>query len=483
MRRQGRTYVRCEPRCPSKVSRPREQADPRREAYAPLTSIAEVRVGGVGTAQLALLGAGLLLGLVLLHRVVRRQDDSFVGRLIVLGLVAKLVGSAARFTVMADLYGGRGDFHRYFTNGTRIAATIRSGTMPDEASTTGTPFMDFLVGVFYTVLPNALWVGFLVFALLSFVGALFMLQAFQLAVPNGHHRRFALGIFFLPTMVFWPSSLGKEAWLVFSLGLGAYGAARVLRRERLGYLLGALGMAGAFQVRPHMGALLAICFAGAFILRFFDPEVRKNAVAGVLGLLLVGIGAGYAAANFGDELPRDESVEGSTADQVFAETDRRTSQGGSAYESRPVRGPGDFIRALITVPFRPFPTEAHNLQAQLTSLEGVFLILLILASVPRLASLPSTVLRRPFVAMAAAYCTGFIIAFSNVGNFGILTRQRAQLFPFLLVLICLPKLGATTSERQEAPPGARRPPRGSPPVLITVPASPSSSLEEPKGAD
>lgn len=406
--------------------------------------------------------AGIAAGAILLRRALARQPSPFVRWAIVLGLGVKLAGSMARYFVIGDLYGSRGDFNRYFENGVRIAAQLRSGVIPDEATAVSTPFMDFVTGVIYVVIPANIIIGFLVFAVLSFVGAYLFLRAFQIALPDGDHRRFAAGVFFLPTMVFWPSSIGKEAWLVFTLGVAAYGAARILRRENFGYVPLLLGTAGAFQVRPHMGALFALCFAGAFMLRFRDPEVKKGAVGWVLGLVLVGLGAGYAASNFGDELPRDESVDGSATDQVFAETDRRTSQGGSGFASRPVRSPGDFVHASITVPFRPFPFEAHNRQAQVTSLEGVLLLGLVAISLPRLVSLPRALLRRPYVAMCAAYCTGFIIAFSNVGNFGILTRQRAQLLPFLLVLLCLPR-----RERPEDDDADER--AGPAPVLVLVP--------------
>jgi hypothetical protein len=419
-------------------------------------------------AALALLCATLVVGYLGMRWVFGHQEDRFVARVIVIGLAAKLAGSMVRYTIIGDLYGDEaGDFNRYFENGTRLASMIRSGAMPEEASSTGTPFMDFISGVVYAVLPSNIVLGFLFFALLAFIGALLMLRAFQLAVPEGNHRRFALCVFLLPTMLFWPSSIGKEAWLVFTLGLAAYGAARVLKRQRFGYLILALGAAGAFQVRPHMGALFAVCFAAAFLLRFRDPDVKKGAVGWAVGLVVVALGAGFLASSFGDELPRDESIEGSATDQIFAETDRRTSQGGSAYESQPVRSPADLVKALITVPFRPFPTEAHNRQAQYTSLEGVFLLLLVLVSFSRLATLPRMVLRRPFVALAAAYTFGFVIAFSNVGNFGILTRQRAQLLPFLLVLLCLPRReelktisGATRSSAEPAAPA---------PILLDVP--------------
>lgn len=442
---------------------------------------------GVGVTEAVILAALLTAATALFVRVVKREDDPFIAKVIVLGLFAKLAGSVARFTFMAELYDGRGDANRYFRNGTELAGVIRSGSIPDQARSTGTPFMDFIAGMTYSVLPNRLWVGFAVFALLSFIGALLFLKAFQLAVPDGHHRRFALLVFFLPTMVFWPSSLGKEAWLVFTLGITTYGAARVLRRAPFGYAIAALGGAGVFLVRPHMGALFAMAFAGAFLLRFRDADVKGNAIAWLVGLLIVGLAAGYAASNFGEELPRDASVEGSAAEQVFAETNRRSSTGGSEFDSRPVRSPADLGHAIVTVPFRPFPTEAHNRQAQLSSLEGVFLLLLFIFSIPRLASLRQALLRRPIVALAASYSLGFIIAFSNVANFGILVRQRAQLIPFLLVLLCLPlwNRGQDPANPAEpvAPPQGIVASRGQPVLVVTQPrrpaAEPASSPRSP----
>jgi hypothetical protein len=381
------------------------------------------------------LASGAVLSL---RAVIRRQQDSFIAKAIAFGVLAKIAGTLARYFLMADLYGGRGDFRRYLRQGEEIAAVIRSGSLPDQARETGTPFMDFIAGVLFTVAPTTLLVGFAAFSTLAFVGQYLFLRAFQLALPDGDHRRYALLILFVPTMIFWPSSLGKEAWLVFTLGVACYGAARVLRKARFGYLITLVGGAGVFAVRPHMGALFALTFAGAFVLRFRDPEVNSKAVGWIIGLVVIGLGAGYAAMNFGDRLPQDEAVGGSQTDQIFAETSRRTSQGGSSYETRPVESPVDFLYAAVTVPFRPFPHEAHNRQAQVSALEGVILLGLVVASIPRLRRMPIYLLRRPYVAMSTVYCVGFIIAFSNVGNFGIITRQRAQLLPLLFVLLALP---------------------------------------------
>jgi hypothetical protein len=389
----------------------------------------------------------VLLTVVLVHQAVVGERDPFVARVILAGFVAKLVGTLVRYWAITDLY-GRGDALRYVTNGTQIAAEIRAGSIPEGAWSTGTPSMDFLTGVVFALTQARTLHGFLIFSLLSFLGAYLAFRAFTLAFPEGDRRRYAVLVLLFPTMLFWPSSLGKEAWLVFGLGLGAYGGARLLRKERGGYLLTMLGAAGVFWIRPHMGALFAVTMLIGFALRFRDPDIKRGAAGWVVGLVILGVGAGYVLDNWSAFLPRDEGIEGTTYDQVTGETVRRTTTGGSAFDSRPVRTPADLGHAIVTVPFRPFPFEATNRQALIAALEGLVLLGLLIASLPRFRQLPRLVLRRPYVAFATAYTLGFIVAFSNVGNFGILVRQRAQLLPFLAVLLCLPPVGRAVAARR-----------------------------------
>ena len=35
-------------------------------------------------------------------------------------------------------------------------------------------------------------------------------------LPTGDHRRYALLVFFMPSLLFWPSSIGKESWMLFT---------------------------------------------------------------------------------------------------------------------------------------------------------------------------------------------------------------------------------------------------------------------------
>ncbi len=112
----------------------------------------------------------------------------------------------------------------------------------------------------------------------------------------------------------------------------------------------------------------------------------------------------------------------------------------AARSSRPptVTSPVDLPAATVTVLFRPFPWEARNVNGLIASAEGLLLMGLFVTSGRRLAHLG------PYGAAAAlprsmrpAFALVFIVAFSYVGNFGILARQRTQMLPLVLTLIAM----------------------------------------------
>ena len=101
--------------------------------------------------------------------------------------------------------------------------------------------------------------------------------------------------------------------------------------------------------------------------------------------------------------------------------------------------PANTPLAFMTVMYRPFPIEAGNVVGLASSMEGVFLMVLTFQSRKRLRWIFRGMRRRPYV----AYCVGimwtFVFAFSSFSNFGILARQRCQVLPFFLALLCLPQ--------------------------------------------
>jgi hypothetical protein len=379
------------------------------------------------------------------------EADPRLTKLILWALALKLLAALARYYVAFDLYDGVADAGVYIGEGKAYAEGLRQGIVtyaPERGGSSGTFFVRQLTGwVFFFIGPTAVG-GFFVFAWMGFLGQYFFYRAFRTAVPDGDHRRYAVLVFFLPSVLYWPASIGKEAWMLLTLGLGAYGAARILAHQRGGYLLLGLGMAGSAAVRPHMTVLLAAGLTVAYLLRRTSERSMLGPVTKIVGGVLV-LAAMFFAVQAAEERFGVEGEGLSGAEEVIDRTAEQTAKGGSEFEAQRPDSLLDVPAAIFTVMYRPLPFEAHNAQALLTSMEGVLLIGLTIASRRRLRGAVRESLRTPYVALASVYSLLFMLAFSSFGNFGILARQRAQLFPLVLVLFALPAVQAAHGRRRQ----------------------------------
>ena len=383
--------------------------------------------------------------------IARGDDQRWLSWALMLALVAKFVAALARYYVAFEIYGGSADAARYFTEGSLFAANLREGDWtyePTRRGGEGTEVVRQITGIILVVIGDTRLGAFIFFAWMSFLGMLFFFTAFRLALPEGDYRHYALLLFFLPTMVYWPSSIGKEAWMLLTLGMATYGAARLYRQRRGGLILTVVGMLGAGVVRPHMAALLVTAVAVGFILRrserpsLFGPFAKVVTTATVLALAIFAVQ--LAEESFGVE--EGEGLSG--VERVIDETADSTGEGGgSTFEAKPATNPIYLPLAILTVMFRPLPFEAHNFQALVSSLEGVFLLGLVVISRRRFRQAFRSVWRHPYVAFSVMFSLLFIIAFSSFGNFGLLARQRSQLFPMALVLFALPAYRAIRRRR------------------------------------
>ncbi len=384
----------------------------------------------------------------LLLALTRTEADRRVRTIIVAGLLFKLVGTLARFTVIFSVYGS-GDAFVYDRVGGQIADAFRSGDLALDPSQQliGTGFIEILTGAIYSITGTTRLGGFFVYSWLGYLGLCLFYCAFRMAVPEGNRRRYAALIFFLPSMAFWPSSIGKEAWMTLMLGMTAYGVARLVSRHRhaMGWL--AFGIAGSAAVRPHIAITLVAALGVAYLLAGsrragFGAPIAK--AAGVLTLLVV-FGLVLTAVETKFKLEEGQGVE-----QVFERTRQQTSSDeGSSFEAVSARSPADLPLAAFSVLFRPLPFEASNVQAFVASLEGALLLFLFVKHWRKLANfIPRR--RAPYLAFVSAYSLLFIIAFSNFGNFGILARQRVQVFPFILVLLAVPRRRRGQTLHQES---------------------------------
>jgi len=372
--------------------------------------------------------------------VARTEGDASVGRIILIAFAVKVIGgSLARYVMVHGLYGG-GDSDRYSTAGKVLAPMFRQGEYTNLGKISGTRFIEVLTGqVFAGIGPTSLG-GFLVFSWFAFVGLVLLVRAFRIAVPNGDHRRYRLLVLFFSTLVFWPSSIGKDAWMLLCLGAAAYGLAHVLTGRVAGLVPAALGVWGAAVVRPHIALLLLVGAGVAIMTRTAGATIAgrgggiwRALLAGAVLVLAVVIVMGRAQDFLGLN-----SLDPESADSALTEVVRRTAQGGSQFDAPDPSSPLGYVMALLTVLFRPFPGEAGG-AGLIASGEGLLFLGVVVASLGRLSRIPVQVLRAPYVMLALVYLLAFAYAFSAIENFGILARQRAQLLPFAFVLLALPK--------------------------------------------
>ncbi len=385
----------------------------------------------------------MVVTLPLLLRTSRREVDPWMVKLLIIAFFAKMIGTLIRYAVTFEVYAGRADAGGYHGSGRRLAAAFWNGTWQQAYSEelpelVGTEFMRLATGLIYIVTGPTKLGGFLVFSWLGFWGLYFFYRAFRTGFPSGDYRRYAVLLFFLPSLLYWPSSIGKEAWMTFTLGVSAYGAALILRHRMQGYLVTAIGLAGTALVRPHITMLVFLALFIAYVMRRRSWRASQFGLLGRLAglalmLLIGGLVLTQAASFFNLDVIDRESVE-----SVLDRTEDQSATGGSEFINTRPKSPGEYPEALMTVLFRPFPWEASNAQALVAAIEGTALLFLFVLSLPRLARLPRTMFQVPYVMFALSYTAMFVFAFSAVGNFGIITRQRTQVFPFVLVLLAIP---------------------------------------------
>lgn len=372
-----------------------------------------------------------------------RTDDRWLPAILLAALLLKLGGSLARYFVISDVYGGAGDATGYHEWGVLLADRFRSGSfdLSGLASLSDTDFIRFFTGIVYTIIGPTQLGGFLVYSWLAFWGLFLFYRAFRTALPEVGPRLYVLLLFFLPSLVFWPSSIGKEAWMVFTLGVTTYGASKILTGTLTGGLISCgVGLWLTAIVRPHVAGILAISIAIGYLARRGTSGARGPRPFARPAAFAMLVLAAVVLVNRTESFLEEKNVDTSGGTTVILEqTAERTAQGGSEFDASVLESPANLPVAVVTVLFRPALFEAHNPQAAIAALETTLFMLLLLVRFRAVWAVVSALRRRPFIGMILVYTALFILVFSAVANFGLLVRERVQLLPFFLVLLSVPR--------------------------------------------
>jgi hypothetical protein len=383
----------------------------------------------------------LMLALPLCRWMARRTGEPEVAGFLFGAAALKIVVGAALRYYMVDAVYGAGDAFRYDDAAAELVGPFRQGELGGLGKVTGTRFLEIVDGLVQAVIGETMVGAFLVFSAMGFVGFCFLYLAFCEAHPSGDSTLYRRLLFLTPTLWFWPSSVGKEAFLMLCIGATAYGFARLLSGHLTGVVLTALGLWGAAVVRPHIALMLLVGAAFALPPSPVRPAPAPHDPVGVrrrpIGrfllplLVLVAIPASLGAAETFFDI---DGLNLDSATEVRDEVTRRTSTGGSEVTAPDTSNPVGLVAGVVTVVARPFPWEARGFQA-IAAVEGTCLAAIGVVTIWRRRRTFLRSLGQRWPRLAIAYVLAFAWGFSAVGNFGILARQRSLMLPFLFVLL------------------------------------------------
>lgn len=384
------------------------------------------------SAAMVLVPLLLLVNLALLGPAARVEP--FLRTVLPVALLLKFAAASVYLWMVFHVWTTGSDILSYWSHGEQIARyLVDSGGWVTLQPFWSTNFIIMLTGLIFSVITPSLPAGVIVYSMVSFWGQYLFYRAFLIAFPKGDRRLAAVLIFLLPSIVFWTATIGKDAVICFSLGLAAYAFARLHQRVSPGaFLLLGLGMGGVTLVRPHVAAMLGI----AAVLPYLLGRNRQG-VAGLVGkvvgvpLLLAGcvLMATQAQAFLGME-------DLSQTNQVLQRVSAGNLTGGSAFGA----SQSLLVRVLNTpfLLFRPWPWEIHNLTSVISSLEGLFLLGLFIRNRRSLYAAVRNWRSNPFVFFVVLFSLQLAIVLSAaMSNFGLLSRERVMLLPFVMMLFCV----------------------------------------------
>jgi len=383
----------------------------------------------------------LFVGFRLSKRVALLQGDHRFVKLLMFSLVLHLLCCPAQIWVVDHLYNGIADYNAYVNRGAALATNLRGGTF-SFANTgingyTGDNVVYIASGIVQTVLGINKLAEFIFFAGVAFLGEIAFLRAFSITFPEVNPRRYALLLFFLPSLLFWTADVSKETIMTFALGVAAYGAALLLQRMKGGYRILIPGASIGLILRPNEVILL---LGGLTVGMFFRPGDHRAKFRGLRRVLtLVFLAGALGIAAYATEKLFKDS--GGLATQLENIGKNNSSGTGAGYGSSNVAyspNPLFYFRDVYTVMLDPLPFTAHGKSELIAGLENTVILIVILGAFRQLRCLFRASILRPYVLLCAVYSVMFMYAFAALGNLGLIYRERTLLLPFLLVLLSIP---------------------------------------------
>ena len=308
----------------------------------------------------AVVVAAILFGLgrLIIKRVAFAEANPWLVRVLTFSLVLHLLASPGQIFVVDHFYKGIADWNRYVTQGALLAPNFRHFDFTTQGADVRQIVNDGSVSIAAGLVMALVSVNqlatFLVFSWFSFVGTIFFYRAFTLTFPKADHKRYALMLFFLPSLIFWTADVSKESLMLLALGLVAYGAAKFLARRPGGLILVVPGVFIGAYVRPNELLLIVAGFVVAMMVptagarRTFSGVRRVIGLAFLIGLLVLSIAVTVHYLHHGLNANSLQTTNANNAETGFS--------GGIPYSTNVATYPRDIYEVF----FNPLLYNAHG---------------------------------------------------------------------------------------------------------------------------
>jgi hypothetical protein len=287
-------------------------------------------------------------------------------------------------------------------------------------------------------------------SMFSFAGCWRIFKMFTGLYPH-LHKKFAMAILYLPSILFWGGSLLKDSICLGSVGLALYAVYSILiRKKKIGSSLLILFFTIflLYNIKPY----ILLCLVPALLLLLFlqfrtmipDKTLRK--IAGFL-FTIISVGAGVIALQSltQSEMTSQYSTEKilKTVQSMQGSFQMSTEGTGSSFTVGAASSSVGATLALfplgvVATLFRPFPWEARNPLMIISALEGLLFLYLTYLAFKKIGV-------RKFFSIAGGdsvivFCLVFSLLFAGIigvttTNFGALVRYKIPCVPFYLFML------------------------------------------------
>ena len=373
----------------------------------------------------------------------KHLDEPWLSKFLILAVVAKEIASVLRYRTLVNSYGDVGDASVFDKYGRQFAAFWlgHANVYSHVDNLKKSNFLRWFTGVIYYLFGTDMITGFIVFGLIAFIGSYLWYRATVEAVPFLDKRLYFLLIMFAPSVLFWPSSIGKEALMQFAIGSAALGTAHLFNGKLMrGVLVALPGAWLMFTVRGHLLALVALSAAVAYLVGRGPRATRVDVSSSLvkpIGMVLVAFIAVFAVGQGAKSLGLPSLTLGSVQAELDATT-LSTQQGHSSFNNGGNSlSPLHLPQGMATVLLRPFPWEAGSALQSLASLEGIALAGFMVIRRKSIAISLRHLRSVPFLFYCWTLTILYSVTFQAFANFGLLDRERSLVLPALYVLLCL----------------------------------------------